>query len=387
MRPAREKTDSTSPESTLPPKDEMYRALKESDSTYDGIFYAGVRTTGIFCRPSCPARVPLLENVEFYPSASFALSAGYRPCKRCRPLEPAGEVPAWLRPLLDRVEEDPSARLTDAGLRSMSIDPARVRRWFRKHHGMTFQAYLRARRLGLALGRIRHGEDQTMTAFSHGYESLSGFREAFEKIFSLTPGRSGESVNMVITRILTPLGPMVAGATDEGLCLLEFADRRMLQTQLKRLRSRLACTVTPGTNIHLDMIESQLGEYFRGSRKRFTVKLVTPGTDFQRKVWVGLGKIPYGQTLSYEELAERIGRPGAMRAVGRANGDNRLGIVIPCHRVIGADGRLTGYGGGLWRKQYLLDLEAGRLRTADRGGINPSGDGPLTPGPDRKRPG
>ena len=341
----------------LPGTDEMYKALSSSDSSYDGIFLVAVKTTGIFCRPSCTARTPLRKNVEFFQSADFALSAGYRPCKRCRPLEPAGDVPDWLRPLLDKVEEDPAMRLKDADLRSMDYDPVRVRRWFKKHHGMTFQAYLRARRLGMAIGRIRHGEDQAMTAFGHGYESLSGFREAFGRIFNITPGRSSGAVNMYINRILTPLGPMVAGATDEGLCLLEFADRRMLETQLRTLRKRMDCTVTPGRNDHLDVIDKELREYFNGSLKEFKVDIVVPGTEFQEQVWSGLRRISYGKTISYEQLAGDIDRPGAVRAVGRANGDNRIAIVIPCHRVIGADGRLTGYGGGLWRKQYLLDLE------------------------------
>jgi len=341
----------------LPGEDEMYSALSRSDSSYDGIFLVAVKTTGIFCRPSCSARTPLSKNVEFFPSADFALSAGYRPCKRCRPLEPAGDVPDWLRPLLDRVEEDPAVRFTDADLRSMDYDPVRVRRWFKKHHGMTFQAYLRARRLGLAIGRIRQGEDQTMTAFGHGYESLSGFRDAFGRIFNMTPGRSSDAVNMYINRILTPLGPMVAGATDEGLCMLEFADRRMLETQLRTLRKRMDCTVTPGRNEHLDRIDEELKEYFAGTLKEFNVDIVVPGTEFQQEVWSGLRRIPYGKTLSYEQLARKIKRPGAVRAVGRANGDNRIAIVIPCHRVIGADRRLTGYGGGLWRKRYLLELE------------------------------
>jgi AraC family transcriptional regulator of adaptative response/methylated-DNA-[protein]-cysteine methyltransferase len=341
----------------LPGKDEMYRALSKSDSTYDGIFLAAVKTTGIFCRPSCPARTPLRRNVEFFPSADFALSAGYRPCKRCRPLEPAGKAPAWLRSLLDKVEEDPAARLTDADLRSMKYDPVRVRRWFKKHHRMTFQAYLRARRLGMAIGRIRHGEAQTRTAFGHGYESLSGFREAFGRIFNITPGRSSGTVNIYINRILSPLGPMVAGATDEGLCLLEFDDRRMLETQLRTLKRRMDCTITPGRNEHLDRIDEELREYFNGTLREFSVDLVVPGTEFQQQVWSGLRRIPYGRTLSYEQLAGDIDRSGAVRAVGRANGDNRIAIVIPCHRVIGADGRLTGYGGGLWRKQYLLELE------------------------------
>jgi len=160
-----------------------------------------------------------------------------------------------------------------------------------------------------------------------------------------------------LTRILTPLGPMLAGVTDEGVCLLEFMDRRMLETQLRRLGKLLRAEFTPGSHEHLDALNRQVEEYFAGARREFSLPLVLSGTAFQEKVWKELLTIPYGATRSYEEQARRIGKPRAVRAVGRANGDNRIAIIVPCHRVVGKDGKLTGYGGGLWRKQYLLDLE------------------------------
>jgi AraC family transcriptional regulator of adaptative response/methylated-DNA-[protein]-cysteine methyltransferase len=151
---------------------------------------------------------------------------------------------------------------------------------------------------------------------------------------------------------------MLAGATDEGICLLEFVDRRMLETQLNRLSKLLHARVVPGSHTHFDKLDTQLGEYFSGKRKEFEIPLVLPGTPFQKKVWAGLQAIPYGSTRSYREQAEFIGSPNAVRAVAKANGDNRLAILIPCHRVIGANGELVGYGGGLSRKQYLLNLES-----------------------------
>jgi AraC family transcriptional regulator of adaptative response/methylated-DNA-[protein]-cysteine methyltransferase len=335
----------------------MYRALRNRDSTYDGVFFVAVRTTAIFCRPTCPARKPRMENVEFFPSVRDALAAGYRPCKRCRPMEPNGEAPHWLRDLMSRVERDPLRRWTDRDLRGLGIDPSRVRRWFRAHYGMTFHAYYRARRLGLALGRIQQGDDMTRTAYEHGYESLSGFREAFERIFTMPPGKSRSSECMVMTRLLTPLGPMVAGATDAGVCLLEFADRRMLETQIKRIRTWLRCTVAPGSNEHIERLNDELQRYFAGTLRDFSVELVVPGTPFQLQVWDRLRRVPYGSTGTYEQLAREIGRPGAQRAVGRANGDNRLAIIIPCHRIVKSDGTLCGYGGGLWRKRALLEHE------------------------------
>lgn len=335
----------------------MYQAVLNRDSTYDGVFFVAVRTTGIFCRPACPAKKPKEENVEFFRAAGDALSSGYRPCKRCRPLELHGKAPSWLEGLLADVERDPSRRWTDADLRDRSIDPIRVRRWFRANYGMTFHAFQRVRRLGSALGQIQNGADITGAAFDHGYESLSGFRDAFERIFGSTPGKSRASMRVVITRFLTPLGPMVAGATDEGVCLLEFVDRRMFETQIKRLQKHLNCVMTMGSNEHIAELGDELKRYFSGTLEDFTVPLILPGTDFQKAVWNYLRNIPYGETRSYEQLAVAIGKPGAQRAVGRANGDNRIGIVVPCHRVVRSDGSLCGYGGGLWRKRYLLDLE------------------------------
>ncbi len=222
---------------------------------------------------------------------------------------------------------------------------------------MTFHAYSRTRRLGAALCRIQDGDGVTRTAFESGYESLSGFNEAFRQLFGRSPTRTGETIPVMISRVPTPLGVMLAGATEEGLCLLEFADRRMLDTQLRRLERHLGAVFLPGQNCVTRDVSKQLAEYFEGERKSFSVPLLTPGTRFQREVWGRLEKIPYGETTTYGALARALGRPKAVRAVAGANGDNRIAVLIPCHRVVGADGALTGYGGGLWRKQRLLELE------------------------------
>ncbi|MGD8628442.1 MAG: methylated-DNA--[protein]-cysteine S-methyltransferase [bacterium] len=342
---------------SLPDTGTLYKALLTGDSTYEGIFVVGVKTTGIFCRPTCRARKPNRENVEFFDSAREALLRGYRPCKKCNPMGRAGDIPGWLKPLMHEVNSSPGIKLRDADLRERGIDPGRVRRWFKRHHGMTFQAYLRALRIGQAVGRIKHGDKVIEAAFDSGYESLSGFTESFKKAVGVAPSRSKTLRLVTVTRILTPLGPMLAGATDEGVCLLEFMDRRMLETQLARLGRLLRAEFTPGKHEHLDALDRQVGEYFAGARRRFDIPLVLSGTPFQEKVWKELLTIPYGTTRSYGEQAKRIGKPRAVRAVGRANGDNRMAIIVPCHRVVGQDGKLTGYGGGLWRKQYLLDLE------------------------------
>lgn len=354
---------------TLPSENIMYNAMLNRDKSYEGIFYIAVKTTGIFCRPCCPARKPERKNVEFFPSTKDAILAGYRPCKRCTPMQPFGNTPDWLKDLFDEIKMDDSIRWKDADLRARDFDPSRVRRWFKQNHNMTFQAYIRSLRLGKALGNLKHGEDITQTAFAHGYESLSGFREAIKKITGISAGKSSSVITVYLNRILTPLGPMLAGATNEGICLLEFMDRRMLNTQLKILTKRLNCNFTPGSNKYLDQLADKLKEYFKGRLNKFTLPLVTPGTEFQNAVWNMLIKIPSGETISYEELAKRIGNPAAVRAVAKSNGDNRIAIVIPCHRVIGKDGNLTGYGGGLWRKKYLIELE--RLKDSLKGVASP----------------
>lgn len=343
----------------MPPPDEMYRALCHRDPQYEGQFVVGVRTTGVFCRPTCPARKPKRENIDFYRSSRDALAAGFRPCRRCRPLEVLGATPDWLDPLLQAVEADTSQRWTDADLERLDIQPVRVRRWFKQHHGMTFHTYLRTRRLAGAMQQISTGQQTaTAAAFDGGYESLSGFREAFQKWSGATPSRCVDGQGpIVLTRLLSPLGPLVAGAVDGKVCLLEFADRRMLETQLQRIQRHFQTVFAPGTDPVLEQLDEQLQSYFAGQRADFDVPLDLTGTDFQCAVWQRLQQIPCGETLSYERLAREIGRPGAQRAVGRANGDNRLAIIIPCHRVIRSDGSLSGYGGGLWRKKWLLDHE------------------------------
>ncbi|MGD2115385.1 MAG: methylated-DNA--[protein]-cysteine S-methyltransferase [Acidobacteriota bacterium] len=347
----------------LPPRTELLRAIDRRDPSYEGIFITAVKTTGIFCRPTCTAKKPRPENVEFYPTCRDALFAGYRPCKRCRPLEPAGSPPAWLRDVLREIEADPARRWRDRDLRDLGLEPDRVRRWFQKHHGMTFHAYTRSRRLGQALGTIQGGAKVIDAAFDHGFDSLSGFNEAFRRLTGRAPTQAADAPRVLVTRLLTPLGPMIAGATDEALTLLEFADRRMLPLQLRRMTDRLGCSVTPGaTPIHA-RLEAELGAYFAGQLSGqavdFTVPIDAPGTPWQEQVWSRLREIPSGTTTTYGDLAADLGRPTAARAVARAVGDNRIAILVPCHRVVGADGNLTGYGGGLWRKRRLLEIEGG----------------------------
>lgn len=339
----------------MPNRDEMLNAFLAGDASWDGVFFTCVKTTGIFCRPSCSARKPLAQNVEFYSTAREALFAGFRPCKRCRPMETAGTHPEWVRPVLEALESDTAQRLKDGDLRAMNIDPARVRRYFLDRFGMTFHAYARARRLATAFTQIREGSTIDDAVFDSGYESHSGFRSAYAKTFGATPAGNGDFVRTAW--IETPVGPMVAGATSHGICLLEFTDRRMFEKQMEIVRRRFACAAIPGEHPHLDELRRQLDAYFRRELREFTVPLDAKGTPFQELVWKLLLTIPYGETWSYEQLAVAAGNPAAVRAVARANGMNRIAIVIPCHRVVNKNGQLGGYGGGIWRKTTLLELE------------------------------
>jgi AraC family transcriptional regulator of adaptative response/methylated-DNA-[protein]-cysteine methyltransferase len=342
---------------SLPDDDTMYRALASKDPEFDGVFFTGVRTTGIFCRPVCSARKPKRENVVFFPSARDAILAGFRPCRVCRPMSTAGAEPEAVAALLAELERAPAVRITDAGLRERGVDPVVLRRWFKKRHGLTFHAYLRALRVGAAFGQIAHGDRTLDAGFAAGWESASAFGEAFKKFTGAAPEEARGRTLVRVSRLGTPLGPMLAGATDKGICLLEFVDRRMLPTQLDRVRKLYGLSPLPGSSPFFDRLSGELHEYFRGKLKVFAVPLDLAGTGFQQRVWAGLRAIPYGTTRSYAEQARRLGMPSAVRAVARANGDNRIAIVVPCHRVVGSDGKLVGYGGGLWRKMSLLEHE------------------------------
>lgn len=331
--------------------------MQDHDPEFDGIFFTAVKTTGVFCRPCCTARTPNATNVQIFATAREALAAGFRPCKRCRPLHAGDADPDWLPRLMEAVDADPSRRWHDQDLRELDIEPSTVRRWFIANHGLTFHAYSRLRRLGSALRQIQSGAPVTSAVVDAGYESESGFREAFSLVFGHPPSEVDRESCIWINRLTTPLGSMIMGVSDRGLHLLEFAERRMLDTQFKRLRNEVGRVFLPGEHPLMHAVQTELNAYFEGTLREFSLPLQATGTVFQEQVWQVLQEIPYGQMISYADVAQRIGQAAAMRAVGRANGDNRICIIIPCHRVVGSNGELTGYGGGLWRKKYLLSLE------------------------------
>lgn len=335
---------------------DYYQALLRKDTQYEGVFFVGVKTTGIFCNPSCPARKPKFENCIFYKTREEALLAGFRPCKRCRPLDNPHCSSTLVDTLVELVEDDLTRRWRADDLRHLGYDPRTVSRHFEKRLGMTFIQYARARRLGLAFTHIRQGSSVIDTQLDAGYESSSGFFDAFSKIMQAPPSRASDRY-LKSSWIDTPLGPMIAIGDDDSLFLLEFVDRRGLEREIERVRIKTRAPIIPGTTPPLTSIKEELAAYFAGSLTTFTTPLALVGSPFQKKVWHALCQIPYGTTTTYGELAKAIDHPTACRAVGRANGANQLALVIPCHRVIGKDGLLTGYGGGLPRKEWLLGHE------------------------------
>jgi AraC family transcriptional regulator of adaptative response/methylated-DNA-[protein]-cysteine methyltransferase len=336
----------------------MWRAFLERDTGFDGLFLVGVHTTRIFCRPTCPARRPRRENVEFFDSAEQAQRAGYRACKRCRPLE---DTPALVRRLHELVEG--GARVGDKQLRQLGIEPSTARRVFQRRFGQSFQAWQRAERLGAGISKVRNGVRVIDAQLASGFESASGFRAAVERQFGEPPSRAS-GLRVVTTRwVESPLGTLLLAADEAGLRLVEFAVEERLEREIAELREGLGAVLVPGRSALLSAAERQLSEYFAGERTQFELELAPLGTKFELRVWRELGRIPFGETRSYAQIAGRIGRAGAQRAVGTANGRNRLAIVIPCHRVIRGDGELSGYGGGVARKRWLLDHER-RGRTA-----------------------
>ncbi|MBS5795564.1 MAG: methylated-DNA--[protein]-cysteine S-methyltransferase [Dysgonomonas mossii] len=337
--------------------DIFYEALVAKDPSFEGTFFAGIKTAGIFCRPTCTARKPKRENVEFFASAKDAILKGYRACKVCHPMEKAGSTPEYVDHVLRLLDEDPSLKLKDYDLLKLDIEPSKIRRWFLKNHGITFHAYQRMYRINTAFKKLQTGTSVTDIAFDSGYESLSGFNNSFKKVFGVSPKNSKEKHVIDFTRIETDLETMVACATDKGVCLLEFSDRKGLETELKQLAKYHNANIVQGQNKYFKQLKEELDAYFEGRLKEFKVPLDISGTDFQKQVWQALVEIPYGTTSSYLRQAEVLGKPSSVRAVANANGMNKIAIVIPCHRVVGSDGSLTGYAGGLWRKRKLIDLE------------------------------
>jgi len=341
-------------------EDALYAALLARDPAYDGFWYVGVTSTGVFCRLTCPARKPRRANVRFYRDTRSAEAAGFRACLRCRPLDPAPPASALAAELRALVEASPDRRWTADDLRAMGHDPSTVQRAFRRAYGTTFAAFARSRRLGHALARLREGAPVIEAQLDAAYESGSGFREAVARLVGTAPRSARAAPGLRAAWMETPIGAMLAVADEGGIHLLEFADRTALPRELEALR-RLAGPVVFGETALHAALQDRLRRYFADPAAGFDFPVAQRGTPFETAVWAALARIPPGSTTSYGGLAAALGRPGAARAVARANGANRVAILVPCHRVVGADGALRGYGGKPWRKRWLLEHERRRL--------------------------
>ena len=348
----------------IPDDNTLYAALLDRDPSYDGIAYVGVSSTGIFCRLTCPARKPKRENCSFYSHVSDCINAGFRPCKRCHPVSPAAENDPIVCELLRALDDNPSHRWSEADITARGYDPSTVRRAFRRHYGMTFLDMARQRRLAVGFTTLETGKviDAQLDA---GFDSPAAFRAAFAKMLGASPQSFRKDALLRAAHLATPLGDMIAVCDGKALHLLEFADRKALPKELSRLRDAVKGDLGFGRTTITDQVEAELIAYFTGKNANFTVPLVMHGTQFTQQVWRALCDIPAGDTRSYGQLAKIIGSPTANRAVARANGANQIAVIIPCHRVIGADGSLTGYGGGLWRKQRLIEIERSYQRTTE----------------------
>ncbi len=344
---------------SLPSDTVLYQALLQRNAGYEGLAWVGVTSTQIFCRLTCPARKPRQQNCRFFDNIADCLDAGFRPCRRCRPLHPLSDPDPLVGQLLEALEADPQRSWRESDLLALQLDPSTVRRSFKRHFGLTFLEMARMRRLRSGMEQVAAGQPMVNAQLDAGFESASGFRDAVARLIGQPPSSLTDHSGLLCGWIDGPLGPMIAVVDQSGVHLLEFFDRKGLPGELKRLLKTHGCLAITTDRDHpiLGQLSQELQQYFAGRPGRFQTPLVQTGSPFTRTVWDALQQIPAGSTQSYGELARQLGRPGSSRAVARANGANTLSIVVPCHRVIGADGSLTGYGGGLWRKQWLLDHE------------------------------
>ena len=342
----------------LPTPAEMYRALVERDRSFEGLFFACVRTTGIFCRPTCSARKPKPENVEYASTIQDALHRGYRPCRICDPMSSAASAPNWLAPLVDEMLRNPDIRLRDDDLRQRGLDPVQVRRTFKRSFGMTFQAYQRACRLGTAMRALHEGAPTLDAGLDAGIRLRQRIPRGVRERLWRDAGRCPRHAAAHRGLDRNPARPDAGGrwrprpgAT--GVRRSPRArDRTSRAAPLAWQRDRSRRSPDPAADA-----QGAVASISTGTRREFTMPLNQRGSDFQLKAWRALCGIPYGETRSYSDMAREVGSPAAVRAIGRVNGQNRIAIIVPCHRVIRADGTLCGYGGGRWRKQWLLDHE------------------------------
>ena len=341
----------------LPDPDTLYAALLARNESFDGEAFVCVSTTGVFCRLTRPARKPKRENCTFFPTIGQCIEAGFRPCKRCHPLQAAALADPTIAALLQELDKRPYLRWSEDHVAKLGYDLSTVRRSFKRQFGMTFLEMARQRRIREGFETLALGGKVITAQHEASFDSASAFRAAFARLLGKSPAELQSDKLLRATWIPTPLGDMIAVSSRNHLHLLEFVDRKGLPAELKKLERNSKEGIGIGTMPPSEQAAAELAEYFAARSARFLTPLAAPASAFTQHVWDALRQIPAGETRSYSDIARQIGHPAATRAVARANGANQIAIMIPCHRVIGADGSLTGYGGGLWRKQRLIEIE------------------------------
>jgi AraC family transcriptional regulator of adaptative response/methylated-DNA-[protein]-cysteine methyltransferase len=341
--------------------EKFWRAIQTRDADYDGLFYYGVRTTGVYCRPSCASRQPKRDNVLFFALPEAAQQAGFRACLRCRPAEaairdPQAELTQSLCRLIDQHLEEP---LNFAALsEQVKLSQFHLQRLFKKLMGITPRQYAEARRADLFKSRIKGGQSVTEAMYDAGYGSSSRLYEKAASQMGMTPatyrkGGKGMKIDYTITQCT--LGLLLVAVTDKGVCSVTLGDKsEELASGLREEfpQAEIAC----GEKLLQAQVRALL-KHLAGQEPHPGLPLDVQGTAFQKRVWEELRRIPYGQTASYGEIARRIGQPSATRAVARACATNPVALVTPCHRVIRENGDLGGYRWGVERKRQLLEKE------------------------------
>lgn len=341
--------------------DEYWQAVVGHDARYDGVFVIGVKTTGIYCRPTCTVRRPKRENVIFFAGNHAAENAGFRACKRCRPTEayPNDQVPTVQRicAYLDEHSEE-SITLTQLGT-VFHLSPFHLQRMFKQVTGLTPRQYIDGRRMQQVRSSLREGQAVTEALYQAGYGSSSRLYERSNRLLGMTPSsyrKGGAGMTIAYSIVQSPLNWLLVAATDRGLCAVHLGNDPDLL--LEEVKAAFPLADFDGEVESLNVWVDTVLDYLRGWQPQLDLPLDIQATSFQLRVWEALREIPYGETRSYTQIATAIGQPTAARAVARACATNPTALVIPCHRVVRENGDLSGYRWGIERKAALLEMES-----------------------------
>jgi AraC family transcriptional regulator of adaptative response/methylated-DNA-[protein]-cysteine methyltransferase len=347
---------------------EYWEAVCRRDEKYEGVFVYAVRSTGIYCRPSCPSRRPQREHVQFFGSPAGAEQAGYRACRRCQPDKPLPDEPNLaLVQRMCRYLSEPHDQIPtlEQLAREFNLSPYHLQRTFKRIVGVTPRQYAEAQRLERFKTQLKQGESVTDALYEAGYASNSSAYTQAARQFGMTPAtyRDGGATGIAYTVAESPLGWLLVAGTAKGLCAVRLGDSpAALEAELA---SEFPAAALARDDTGLGEPVAALMGYLRGAQPHLDLPLDVRATAFQQQVWRALQAIPAGSTRSYGEVAAAIGRPTSARAVARACATNPVALVIPCHRVIREDGALGGYRWGLERKRRLLAQEAGEAAGPD----------------------